>query len=259
MPLFRHERSYTCTQALTWVKGRHQVRGGIDIVRHELNHYQAEFGSFGGVRGGFRFTGNITGAPGYNATIYNELAAFTLGLPDIRQKDVQEIEMTGREWQHALFLADHWNVNEKLTLNLGLRLERYPLMTRKDSGIERLDYSTYTVLLGGRGDVPEDVGINVKSVYLAPAWARCTATDKTVVRAGYGSPTTRYLVAAHARSFPYDVFFSTDRRAVLGLPDQRRHPAGDGSRPQLGPRQCPQHVHALAEPLTTSTAGASSR
>src|SRR6185503_919090 len=135
MPLFRHERSYTFTQALTWVTGRHQIRTGIDIVRHELNHFQAEFGSFGGVRGGFRFTGTITGAPGYNATVYNELAAFALGLPDIRQKDVQEIEMTGREWQHALFVSDHWNLNNKLTLNLGLRLERYPLMTRRDSGI----------------------------------------------------------------------------------------------------------------------------
>ena len=63
MPLFRKERSYTFSSALTWVKGRHQVRTGVDVVRHELNHIQAEFGSFGGVRGGFQFSGLITGAP----------------------------------------------------------------------------------------------------------------------------------------------------------------------------------------------------
>jgi hypothetical protein len=210
MPLFRHERSYTFTQALTWVKGRHQIRTGIDIVKHELNHFQAEFGSFGGVRGGFRLNGTVTGAPGYNATIYNELAAFTLGLTDLRQKDVQEIEMTGREWQHAAFLADHWNVNEKLTINAGLRLERYPLMTRRDSGIERLDYNTYTVLLGGRGDVPEDVGINVKSVYLAPRLgAIYRATHNTVLRGGYGITYNPLPWSRPMRgSFPYDVFFN---------------------------------------------------
>jgi hypothetical protein len=210
MPLFRHERSYTFSQALTWVKGRHQIRTGIDIVKHELNHYQAEFGSFGGVRGGFRFNGTVTGAPGYNATVYNELAAFTLGLTDLRQKDVQEIEMTGREWQHALFVADHWNVNEKLTVNAGLRLERYPLMTRKDSGIERLDYNTYTVLLGGRGDVPEDVGINVKSVYLAPRLgAVYRATHDTVLRGGYGITYNPLPWSRPMRgSYPYDVFFN---------------------------------------------------
>ena len=41
--------------------------------------------------------------------------------------------MTAREWQQALFLADHWNASDKLTLNVGLRLERYPLMHRKDT------------------------------------------------------------------------------------------------------------------------------
>jgi hypothetical protein len=151
--LFRHERSYTFGSALTWVKGRHQLRGGLDIVRHELNHYQAEFGSFGGLRGGFQFfntgTGNsATGAAGYVPQVWNGLAGFVLGQGILRQKDVQEIEMTGREWQYGLYINDHWNASDKLTVNVGLRFERYPLMTRKDSGIERLDYSTYTVLPG---------------------------------------------------------------------------------------------------------------
>src|SRR6266436_6850826 len=92
----------------------------------------------------------------------NQFADFLLGLPNYYSKDFQEIQMTGRENQFALFLRDRWNVSRKLTLSLGVRLEYYPLMKRKDSGIERLDYSTYTVLLGGRGDVPEDVGINIK-------------------------------------------------------------------------------------------------
>ena len=81
MPLFRKERSYTFSSALTWIKGRHQVRTGVDVVRHELNHLQAEFGGFGGVRGGFQFNGLVTGTPGTSRRSGTSSAAFALGLP----------------------------------------------------------------------------------------------------------------------------------------------------------------------------------
>ena len=46
-------------------------------------------------------------------------------------KSVQFEEMSGRENQYGLYVTDRWQVNEKLTLNLGLRYEYYPLMTRQ--------------------------------------------------------------------------------------------------------------------------------
>ena len=232
MPLFRHERSYTFGSALTWVKGRHQFRTGVDVVRHELNHYQAEFGSFGGVRGGFQFlanqpgvgagnTGNVaTGNTGYVPLVWNGLAGFVLGLPIERQKDSQELQMTGREWQLGYYLNDHWNATDKLTLNVGLRVERYPLMHRADSGIERLDYNTYTVLIGGKGDVPEDVGIHVKSLYLAPRLgAIYRLNNDTVLRAGYGMTYNPLPWSRPMRgSFPYDVYFNQSSELNAAFP-----------------------------------------
>ena len=209
MPLSRDERSYTVGSALTWVRGRHQVRAGIDVVRHELNHFAAD-SSFGGLRGGFQFGGLVTSTPGYIPQVWNELAAFVLGLPSVRQKGVQDIELTGREWQYGFYVNDRWNVTGRLTLNLGLRVERYPLMKRANSGIERLDYGTYEVLLGGRGHVPEDVGISVKKRYLAPRLgAAYRLTNDTVLRGGYGRtfnplPWSRPLRG----SYPYDIVFS---------------------------------------------------
>ena len=47
MPLFRKERSWTFSTALTKVLPKHEMRAGFDFVRHELNHYQAEFGDYG--------------------------------------------------------------------------------------------------------------------------------------------------------------------------------------------------------------------
>jgi outer membrane receptor protein involved in Fe transport len=187
MPLFRKERSYTLSSALTWAAGRHQVRTGLDVVHHQFNHIQAELGTIGGVRGGLQFGSSVTSAPGYIPIGWNQFAAFLLGLPTHRQKDVQAEEMTGREWQWGFYASDRWRASGNLTLNLGLRLEMYPLMRRRDRGIERLDYDTYTVLIGGLGGTPEDVDINVKRFYLAPRLgAIYRLSDDTVLRAGYG-------------------------------------------------------------------------
>ncbi len=95
--------------------------------------------------------------------------------------------MSGRENQYGLFLSDRWNASPKLTVNLGLRYEYYPLMTRAERGIERLDYSTFQVLLGGVGGVPEDLGIKPSKTLFAPRLGVAYRfDDKTVFRAGYG-------------------------------------------------------------------------
>lgn len=209
MPLFRKERSYTFSSALTKVFAKHELRAGVDVVRHELNHRQAEFGDMG-LKGGFTFSGNTTGASGYTAMAWNQFAGFLLGLPSYYSKDVQTETMTGREWQSAIYVRDRWSVNSKLTVNAGLRAEYYPLMTRENSGIERLDYATYTVLLGGRGNVPKDVGINIKKWYLAPrVGAAYRVDDRTVLRAGYGRTINPLPWSRPMRgSFPYDINFN---------------------------------------------------
>ncbi len=210
MPTFRRERSYTFSSAVTWLKGRHQIRTGADVIHHQLNHFVAEFGGAGGVRGGLVFGNSVTAAPGYIPLSWNQFAAFLLGLPSRVQKDVQDIEMTGREWQYGFYATDRWYVNNRLTLNLGLRFELYPIMTRRDRGLERLDYATYEVLLGGLGNTPEDVGIDVKKFYIAPRLgASYRLNDVMVVRGGYGRtfnplPWTRPLRG----SFPFDIFFN---------------------------------------------------
>ena len=206
MPLFRKERSFTFSSALTKVIPKHDLRLGIDIVHHRLNHRQAEFGNYG-LKGGFSFSGNTTGAPNYVSPGWNNFAGFLLGLPSFYSKDVQPEEMTGREWQSAIYLQDRWAVTSKTTIAAGLRVENYPLMTRKDRGIERLEYDTFTMLLGGLGDVPEDVGINLKTWYLAPRLGVMhRLSENQVVRAGYGRTINPLPWSRPMRgSFPYDI------------------------------------------------------
>jgi hypothetical protein len=184
-PLERHETSYTATANLTKLFGAHEIRTGFDFIRYQLNHWQPELGS--GPRGNFSFSGNLTGAAGYTSNLWNQYAGFLLGLDTGYGKSIQYEIMSGRENQYGTFISDRWNVSQKLTLNLGLRYEYYPVMSREDRGIEVLDLATFDVLLGGVGNNPKDNGIKVSKTLFAPRLgAAYRINDKTVFRAGYG-------------------------------------------------------------------------
>jgi hypothetical protein len=185
-PIFRDERTYTASSSLTYVRDKHEFKAGVDVVRMELNHWQPELGL--GPRGGFRFRGGPTALPGGAApNQFNNYAAFLLGLPTVMNKSLQYEEMTGREWQLAFYLRDRWQISRSVTLSLGARFERYPLMTRADRGIERYDPATNKVLLGGKGGNPTDLGLKETYPLIVPrlgiAWR---VTDTSVLRAGYG-------------------------------------------------------------------------
>jgi len=184
-PVWRDERSYTVSANLTKVTGRHEVRTGFDFIRLRLNHWQPEVGN---PRGEVTFGGGVTGIPGYTGVGgWNGYAAFLLGEMSSYSKSIQFEELSGREKQYGVYVADRWQVNEKLTVNLGLRYEYYPLMTREDRGIELLDLNTFNVRLGGLGGNPTDLGIKVSNTLFAPRLgAAYRLNDKTVFRAGYG-------------------------------------------------------------------------
>jgi outer membrane receptor protein involved in Fe transport len=188
-PVWRDERSYTISTNLTKVAGRHELRTGFDFVRLRLTHWQPEVGN---PRGALTFGGGMTRTPGYAGVGgWNGYAAFLLGEMSQFGKSEQFEELSGRENQYGVYVADRWQVNEKLTLNLGLRYEYYPLMSRQDRGIELLDFSTFTVKLGGVGGNEDDLGIDVSKTLFAPRFgAAYRLDDNTVFRAGYGKTFT---------------------------------------------------------------------
>ena len=256
MPLFRTEQSFTFSSALTKVMTKHELRFGIDVVKHELNHYQAEFGSIGGVRGRFTFA---TRSPGRRATSRRvELVRRLPARPAVDAgKDVQEIQMTGREWQMAAFIRDRWQVGQKLTLSLGLRFEYYPLMTRADGkGIERLDYSTYEVLLGGYGTTPKDVGINIRASTSRRASVPCTGSPtRRCCAPATAAPSTRCRGRARCAAPTRTTSPTTGRRSSTASSARSRPGIPPVPVPDLssGAREAAaQHVHALAEPRPTS-------
>jgi hypothetical protein len=185
-PIFRDERTYSLATNISKLKGRHDLRGGYFLNFMYLDHWQPETGN---PRGNFTFNANTTGLNGGQTTnFYNQYAAFLLGLVGNVNKSVQNELMTAREWQHALFFRDRWSATSKLTFDLGVRWEYYPIMTRADGrGLDRLDLTTLEVLVAGRGNNPQTNGMSAALDNFAPrVGAIYRLTDKTVFRTGYG-------------------------------------------------------------------------
>jgi hypothetical protein len=185
-PIYRDERTYSLAANLSKLKGRHDLRGGYFMNFMYLDHWQPETGN---PRGVFTFNGNTTGVAGGQSTnFYNQYASFMLGLVGNSNKSVQNELMTAREWQHALFFRDRWSATSKLTLDLGMRYELYPIMHRIDGrGLDRLDLTTLEVLVAGRGNNPQNNGMEMSLNNFAPrVGAVYRFNDKTVFRTGYG-------------------------------------------------------------------------
>ncbi|MCC6264162.1 MAG: TonB-dependent receptor [Bryobacterales bacterium] len=184
-PNFYADRSHTFTTNFSKVMGAHEFRFGVDVVRHAMNHWQPEIAN---PRGSLSPTGNATVLLGQTARSVHTYAAGLLDILGSANKSVQFFQMTTREWQNGLYFRDRWQATRNLTLNLGLRYEYYPLMTRADGrGLERWDPATNLVTIGGVGNVPRSNGLSTSKKLFAPrfgfAWR---LNENTVLRSGYG-------------------------------------------------------------------------
>jgi hypothetical protein len=175
------------------LKGRHVIRFGGDY-RAYLTNSRTDSNA----RGTFVFTGLYSADPAGGRVVAGsglDFADFLLGMP--QQATVQYGPGTerfrGRSWD--LFLQDDWRMNSKVTLNLGLRYEFVSPFWEADGRLVTLDanpdFTAAVPVQAGQlgpfsGQLPSTL---VRPDYndLAPrigvAWR---ATDKTVVRGGYG-------------------------------------------------------------------------
>jgi hypothetical protein len=199
-PLYRNDQSITFNTNASWMKGKHEIRFGVDYLHHLMNHWQPELGS--GPRGAFTFEPGVTAlnpsaieeAVGFQGDTpsfensWNSLAGFLLGTPTAAGKSSQFIKMDSKEDVYGLFVRDRWRVSPKLTLSLGLRWELYPNRTRSNGlGIESYDPITNEALIGGRGSVPRDSGVGFSKKLFAPRIGFAyQVMNSTVIRSGYG-------------------------------------------------------------------------
>jgi hypothetical protein len=224
LPLYRNDWSTTFTQNASWQRANHSIRFGIDIVHNHMNHWQPENGL--GPRGGVRFDNgkytflNLLDASGKAiqtdnplfAYRDNQFANFLLGRYDSGGRTVQFQKANGKDTWYGFHFLDRWKLTPKLTLNMGIRYEYFPLMTRDSlgKGLEQYDPSTNTVLLGGLGGNPKSLGAETqKNMFEPRIGIAYQFRDKTVFRAGFGSTYDSFPILRQLRG-PYPATISTD-------------------------------------------------
>ena len=108
-----------------------------------MNHWQPEFGGTG-PRGRLEFSGNLSGLRGgpQSPNFYNQYASFLLGLTSEAQKAIQWEEMSTREWRFGFYFGDRWQAHRDITLDLGVRYEYFPLVTRARAAVSNGSTST---------------------------------------------------------------------------------------------------------------------
>lgn len=195
MPYFRHDPQFQWIGNGNWTKGRHNIRFGAELGWQHLNHSQPEFyGGSWGAPGGFSFGGGPTtlnGGPASNQ--WNGMASFLLGRATTIGKIYQwPDEYNTRTSMQSYYFRDQWQVNRRLTLNLGTRWNYFPMPTRADRGLERYFFPgdpNYAdkVMVCGVGSMPKDCGVEVSKKLFAPTvGVAYRVNDQTVIRTGYG-------------------------------------------------------------------------
>lgn len=223
LPWIRAESNVLFTNIWTKTKGNHTIKFGGDLrrVRDDLQQTQTY-----NPRGRYEFNVSQTSNSIASTSFGNSLASFLLDVPLNIGRDYPVIFPAYRAWQFFTFVQDKWVVTPKLTLDLGLRWEFYPAATPAHSaGFSQYDPATNSLLIGGVGNVPSNVGINTNYHDFAPRIGIAYRwNDKTVIRTGFGISYSPFPDNTYAYNYPVkqnNFFGNTSSFFGATLPDGR--------------------------------------
>ncbi|HYL74138.1 MAG TPA: carboxypeptidase regulatory-like domain-containing protein [Bryobacteraceae bacterium] len=210
------------SDSLTWVKGTHTLKMGVDVLIRD-NHADSKT-FFSG-----RFTfGTLPGAfvsPALASTSINALQAFNLGLAQSYQQGFGDPVVRAIYPLYATYIQDTWRVSPNFTLTWGLRYEidhrKSPLPTDKLEFGPRLGFAwdpfhdKKTSIRGGYGMFYSTVDYQIDYVVNALNEIngfRQIAQVLTVLNAANPS----------AANGPINIFTTLRNQGIIGVPTPQR-------------------------------------
>ena len=174
-------RTYHITNNLTWVRGGHTMKSGVDLrfVNGAVTNPQTQ------PQGRFVFDRNYTSRAGASGTGYS-FASFLLGYPTQIQRDIVDTYPETDRVLAGLFVQDDIRIGQKLSLQLGVR---WDIMTppiqpdNRQSNFNPTDGLIHLATDGNRG--PDR---KTHWDYVAPRIGVAYTPDKgkTALRAAFG-------------------------------------------------------------------------
>jgi TonB dependent receptor len=207
LPWLRAESNIDFANNWTKILGNHTVKAGVDIRRVRDDLLQ---GNNNAAAGTFYFSENQTSAPGaaaFNGAKTgqaNDIAGVLFDVPYQVGQDTNSTFPCYRQSWLFFFASDKWQVNHKLTVDLGLRYELYPPATpRKAGGFVNCNPTNNQLVAAGIDSNPSNLGMQTDYTNFAPRLgASYRATEKTVVRAGFGVSYVPFVDNSYAYNYP---------------------------------------------------------
>jgi len=121
-------RTYQVSDAVTWIRGAHTFKSGVDVQRVE---YKDQVTFFAGEDyGRYFFDGSFTG---------NAFADFLLGLPTFTSYAQNSPDVSPYATHFAAFVQDDWRPTPEVTINYGVRYDLRPPMKDRSNQLGNFD------------------------------------------------------------------------------------------------------------------------
>jgi len=162
--------------------GRHSLKTGYEYqhINTDVQDVQPLYGT-DAYGGNFSRPGNVpTSANLYNVAdfIFGARSSYRLTNPFIAHY---------RQRMHFAYIQDDFNVNSKLTLNLGLRYDFATPQYERDNRLSNYDPETNSILLARSGSLYDRALVDPDRNNFGPRLGFAyTPTPRTVIRGGYG-------------------------------------------------------------------------
>jgi carboxypeptidase family protein len=114
--------------------GRHNMKFGMNMTRIRFENYQADTNLFGNLT----FSNRYTGFP---------YADFLLGLPSTARRSFAPLRQNRLRYQYDYFFTDDFKVNQRLTLNYGLRYEYHPGWNETHGYVSAFDIGSGSIVV----------------------------------------------------------------------------------------------------------------
>jgi hypothetical protein len=174
LPKFQHTNQFEFIDTVSWIRGPHAFKAGADLMMPMNN----EFMDVPATRGALRFRNSFTGNP---------MADYLLGyVSDLQMSNVWVVEQ--RHHAQMFFAQDDWKVNNRLTLNLGLRYDYMtPALEADNAQTNFLPQGTGSLIFASDGSLEERALVKPDRNNFAPrVGVVYKLNESTNLRGGWG-------------------------------------------------------------------------
>jgi Carboxypeptidase regulatory-like domain/TonB dependent receptor len=199
LPSRELQNSYTLSENLTWVRGRHTWKYGTEIRHEEFTIFQPA-----AARGTLNFDSTFTDNPADIGSGGTGFASFMAGLTSGGSiNNLHNVDYFRNTY--AFYAQDDWKVTPNLVLNLGLRYELFGTVSERfnDTGNFDLSDPTNPTIIVPKGQTAQLTPFISQYVKISPTGSRGLVNSdlnnfaprfglawefmpKTVLRMGYG-------------------------------------------------------------------------